>query len=355
MRLNPALDSLEPFSYCGTDYPTRLDANESCVPLSEGLRRELADAILSLNLNCYPDDRTVALRQAFGKAFSVDPDCVVPGNGSDELINMIVGRLIPYQGLVLGVERDFGSYWSNAAIFGRRVEKLPRREDMTFTADDLLDGVRRYQPDLLIFSNPNNPSGSQLTREEVIRVVEEAGCLVVVDEAYMDFSDQSLLPEFQDYANLLILRTCSKAFGMASLRLGFAVGQKRLVDAVKAVKSPYNVNSLSQKLGALVLGHPQAMKDALETILSSRDALLAGVRALEGEFPGRFHLLPSATNFITLRMADGERLYQYLGGQGIAIRYTGGLARITCGAPEENQAVLREMSSYFAATPAVEE
>lgn len=101
MRLNPALERLTPFSYCGTGYPVRLDANESCVPLSAEIRGELAAAVGNLNLNCYPDDCTVALREAFGRAFSVDPECVVPGNGSDELINMIVGRLIPYQGLVL--------------------------------------------------------------------------------------------------------------------------------------------------------------------------------------------------------------------------------------------------------------
>ena len=171
----------------------------------------------------------------------------------------------------------------------------------------------------------------------------------------MDFSDQSLLPEFQQYDNLLILRTCSKAFGMAGLRLGFAVGQKVLVDAVKAVKSPYNVNSLSQRTGALVLQHPQAMKEALQTILASRDDLLTGVKALAAEFPDRFELLESATNFATLSMKDGEALFQYLGQQGVAIRYTGGLVRITCGTPEENRAVLQEMAAYFAATPAEEE
>ena len=89
MRLNPALERLTPFSYCGTGYPVRLDANESCVPLSTEIRGELAAAVENLNLNCYPDDCAVALREAFGRAFSVDPECVVPGNGSDELISIL--------------------------------------------------------------------------------------------------------------------------------------------------------------------------------------------------------------------------------------------------------------------------
>ena len=171
----------------------------------------------------------------------------------------------------------------------------------------------------------------------------------------MDFSDQSLLPEFQEYGNLLILRTCSKAFGMAGLRLGFAVGRKELVDAVKAVKSPYNVNRLSQALGTLVLEHPPLLGEALETILASKKQLVEGLEALLKEFPSRFTLLPSATNFASLRLPDGEALHHFLGRQGISVRYTAGLVRITCGTPEENRAVLGEMASYFAAAPAAEE
>ena len=127
---------------------------------------------------------------------------------------------------------------------------------------------------------------------------------------------------------------------------------KQLVDAIKGVKSPYNVNALSQKLGAAVLRHPQTMKEALAEILASREQLLQGIRALGEAFPGRFVLLPCATNFATLRMADGEALYHYLGEQGISIRYTGGLVRITCGTAGENRAVLTKMADYFAAVPA---
>ena len=163
----------------------------------------------------------------------------------------------------------------------------------------------------------------------------------------MDFSDQSLLEECQAYDNLLILRTCSKAFGLAALRLGFAVGQKRLVDAVKAVKSPYNVNTLSQSLGTLVLRHPQAIWEALEKILHSREQLTAGLQELCRVFPNRFTLLPSATNFAALHMAEGKELYQCLGAQGIAVRYTGGLVRITCGTSQENQVVLAKIREFL--------
>lgn len=355
-QLNDKIKDLKPYDPVTEDSRIHLDANESFLPLPAPILEELAGALSQVRFNRYPDPAAGELCRAFASYYGVPVECVAAGNGSDELITVLFTGFLQRCEAFATLEPDFSMYAFNGHLQEARHIAIPKRDDCSLDIDGTIAACRREKVKLLIFSNPGNPTSLVCPREEVRRLLTSLpDTLVVLDEAYMDFSDQSLLPEFQDYANLLILRTCSKAFGMASLRLGFAIGQKRLVDAVKAVKSPYNVNSLSQKLGALVLGHPQAMKDALETILSSRGALLAGVRALEGEFPDRFDLLPSATNFITLRMADGERLYQYLGGQGIAIRYTGGLVRITCGAPEENQAVLREMSSYFAATPAVEE
>ena len=186
-------------------------------------------------------------------------------------------------------------------------------------------------------------------REEMRKLIDSLpDTLVVLDEAYMDFSDQSLLGEVEDHPNLLVLRTCSKAFGMAALRLGFAVCGKTLAGALRAVKSPYNVNSLSQAVGTAVLRRKGELDRALETILRSRDQLYAGLRELGEKYPGRFRLLPGETNFAAMEMEDGPELLAYLARQGVAIRYTGGLVRVTCGAPEENKIVLEEMAGYFA-------
>ena len=313
----------------------------------------LAAAVPQVAFNRYPDPAAQELCQAFAGYYGVPVENVAAGNGSDELITVLFTGFLQKGEAFATLEPDFSMYAFNGYLQEARHVPIPKGADYAIDVDRTIQTCRQEGVKLLIFSNPGNPTSIVCPRQEVRRLIQGLpDTLVVLDEAYMDFSDQSLLPEFHDYDNLLLLRTCSKAFGMAGLRLGFAVGQKRLVDAIKGVKSPYNVNALSQKLGAAVLRHPQAMKEALAEILASREELLQGIRALGEAFPGRFALLPCATNFATLRMADGEALYHTLGEQGISIRYTGGLVRITCGTAGENRAVLTKMADYFAAAPA---
>jgi len=321
MRLNPVIKELSPFSYCGTGYKTRLDANESCVPIPEYIKKEISDYITNtLNLNRYPDDLTVELRKAYGKAFEVDSECVVPGNGSDELINMIVGRLVPHGGVVLGVQRDFGSYWSNAAIFERKAVKLPRLEDMTFTADMLIDGAKQNNADLVIFSNPNNPSGSQLMRQEVIRIIESLDCLVVVDEAYMDFSDQSVLDLAGKYDNLIVLRTLSKAMGAAGARMGFAVSTPEITYAMRSVRDAYNVSSLDQAVATILLNHPEYREAAMAEIKKMMGILKNRLKEIEAKSNGRMKVYPSVVNFVLLWLEDARFINDELHKKDISLR-----------------------------------
>lgn len=354
-RLNDKIKDLKPYDPVEGGYRIHLDANESFLPLPETILQELGEKLPQVQFNRYPDPAAREVCQAFADFYGVPVENVVAGNGSDELITVLFTGFLQRGETFATVEPDFSMYAFNGYLQEARHVAVPKREDYSLDIDKLIETCQNEKVKLLVFSNPGNPTSVVCPREEIRRLVRGVDALVVLDEAYMDFSDQSLLPEFQEYDNLLILRTCSKAFGMAGLRLGFAVGQKALIDAVKAVKSPYNVNTLSQTLGAIVLRHPQALKEATEKILRSRQELLSGLEALEKEFPGRFCLLPCATNFATMKLADGEQLFQYLGQRGIAIRYTGGLVRITCGTTGENREVLKEIADYFAATPAAEE
>lgn len=354
-RLNDKIKDLKPYDPVEGGYRIHLDANESFLPLPETILQELGEKLPQVQFNRYPDPAAREVCQAFADFYGVPVENVVAGNGSDELITVLFTGFLQRGETFATVEPDFSMYAFNGYLQEAHHVAVPKREDYSLDIDKLIETCQNEKVKLLVFSNPGNPTSVVCPREEIRRLVRGVDALVVLDEAYMDFSDQSLLPEFQKYDNLLILRTCSKAFGMAGLRLGFAVGQKALIDAVKAVKSPYNVNTLSQTLGAIVLRHPQALKEATEKILRSRQELLSGLEALGKEFPGRFCLLPCATNFATMKLADGEQLFQYLGQRGIAIRYTGGLVRITCGTTGENREVLKEIADYFAATPAAEE
>lgn len=349
MQLNPVLEKLSPFSYCGTGYPTQLDANESCVPLSTEIKQEIAEAVLNeINFNKYPDDLTIKLREAYAKAFNVDAECVVPGNGSDELINMIVGRIVPLGGAVVGFEYDFGSYWSNAAIFGRKAIKLPRNEDMTFTADMIIEGAKANNADLVIFSNPNNPSGSQIERSEVIRIIESLDCLVVVDEAYMDFSDQSVLDLAGKYDNLIVLRTLSKAMGAAGARLGFAVSNAKLSYAMRSVRDAYNVSAINQAVGRILLSHPEHREKTLIEIKRLMSIMKVRLGEIAAKSKQQMIVYPSVVNFVLIRLEDTAPIAEAMHQKGISLRvFNKNLMRISVAEENTLNMVLNELESLL--------
>lgn len=348
-QLNEKIKDLKPYDPIQGSYRVRLDANESFLPLPQALVEEAKAAVERTAFNRYPDPAARELCQAFAACYGVQPQQVVAGNGSDELITVLFEAFLEKGDAFATVEPDFSMYAFNGHLHEARHVAIPKGKDLRLDVEAVAAACQREQVKLLIFSNPCNPTSLVCGREEMRKLIDSLpDTLVVLDEAYMDFSDQSLLGEVEDHPNLLVLRTCSKAFGMAALRLGFAVCGKTLAGALRAVKSPYNVNSLSQAVGTAVLRRKGELDRALETILRSRDQLYAGLRELGEKYPGRFRLLPGETNFAALEMEDGPELLAYLDRQGVAIRYTGGLVRVTCGAPEENKIVLEEMAGYFA-------
>ena len=348
-QLNEKIRDLKPYDPIQGSYRVRLDANESFLPLPQALVEEAKAAVERTAFNRYPDPAARELCQAFAACYGVQPQQVVAGNGSDELITVLFEAFLEKGDAFATVEPDFSMYAFNGHLHEARHVAIPKGKDLRLDVEAVAAACQREQVKLLIFSNPCNPTSLVCGREEMRKLIDSLpDTLVVLDEAYMDFSDQSLLGEVEDHPNLLVLRTCSKAFGMAALRLGFAVCGKTLAGALRAVKSPYNVNSLSQAVGTAVLRRKGELDRALETILRSRDQLYAGLRELGEKYPGRFRLLPGETNFAALEMEDGPELLAYLARQGVAIRYTGGLVRVTCGAPEENKIVLEEMAGYFA-------
>ena len=348
-QLNEKIKDLKPYDPIQGSYRVRLDANESFLPLPQALVEEAKAAVERTAFNRYPDPAARELCQAFAACYGVQPQQVVAGNGSDELITVLFEAFLEKGDAFATVEPDFSMYAFNGHLHEARHVAIPKGKDLRLDVEAVAAACQREQVKLLIFSNPCNPTSLVCGREEMRKLIASLpDTLVVLDEAYMDFSDQSLLGEVEDHPNLLVLRTCSKAFGMAALRLGFAVCGKTLAGALRAVKSPYNVNSLSQAVGTAVLRRKGELDRALETILRSRDQLYAGLRELGERYPGRFRLLPGETNFAALEMENGPELLGYLARQGVAIRYTGGLVRVTCGAPEENKIVLEEMAGYFA-------
>ena len=346
-ELNEKIRDLVPYEPIAGEYPIRLDANESFLPLPAELRARIAQTASEAAFNRYPDPLSRDVTAAFSAYYGISPDLVTAGNGSDELISILCTSFLMKGDAMMVILPDFSMYQFYASLAEGRVVTCGKRDDLTIDVDEVIAKAQAENVKMIVFSNPCNPTSLGLPREEVRRLIRSVGALVVLDEAYMDFWDQSLLGEVEQYDNLVILRTCSKAIGAAALRLGFAVASPRLTRVLRAVKSPYNVNSLSQAIGALVLGEREWEAEARERIIASRRALQASLETLAAEFPGAFSLYPSCTNFVFLKTERAKELFEGLLARGVAIRHMGGYLRVTAGSEAENAAFLEAFTALL--------
>ncbi len=320
----------------------RLDANESFVPLPAALKAQLDRALAETAVNRYPDPAALELRRAAAARYGVGVGNITAGNGSDELIAVILSCLLNKGGRLLHFAPDFSMYPFYAGLYELKSTVLSRDPARPFDMAAVIKTVRENQIDCVIFSNPCNPTSLGIDCEQVRALIEQTDALIVVDEAYMDFWDeaQSLARDVGRYDNLIVLRTCSKAFGLAGARLGFALAGPEISRTLAAVKSPYNVNALSQALGRTLLAQPQVLDEAVRAIRESVRKLGAGLAALATETGGIEQVYPTCANFVYLRMKDARAVYRRLRERGIVVRLMDGHLRISAGNETENAALL---------------
>lgn len=344
--LNEKIRNLTPYSPVEGEYGIRLDANESYFSLSEEILEEVKEAVGKVAFNRYPDPFASELCEAFANFYGIDKNFVTAGNGSDELISVIMNAFLQKGDKVMTVTPDFSMYAFYASIVEAQcVDFL--KTNLEFSVDNVIKEAKEQNIRALIFSNPCNPTSLGVKRDEMRKLISSLDCLVVLDEAYMDFWDESLIDEGEKYGNLIILRTCSKAFGLAAMRLGFAVANKTLTDVIRSVKSPYNVNSLSQAAGTAVLKHADYLKACTESIKKSRDELYEMITSLSEKYKGKIKPIAPVTNFVYTEFEKAGELFEFLKTKGIAVRKMGTHLRISAGSEEENRAVCEGIDLFY--------
>ena len=334
--INEKIRELKPYNPIEGNYRIRLDANESFLTPPPEILRKIKDAAAAVEFNRYPDPYAQALCAAFAGYYGVDPENVAAGNGSDELISILAEAFLMKGEAILTLSPDFSMYRFYGSLDESKCCEFQKNSDFTVNVDALIRMVKDCRARMLIFSNPCNPTSLGLCREEVRRLIRSVDCLVVLDEAYMDFWNQSLLGEVNEYDNLVILRTCSKAAGMAGIRLGFAVACQKLIRLLKAVKSPYNVNSVTQKIGTIVLSEKEWLTSCTKKIMESKEYLYGLVKKYQLESKNDFFVPESVTNFVTICFPEANEVFHALLKKGIAVRCFNGFLRITAGTREED-------------------
>jgi histidinol-phosphate aminotransferase len=348
MKLRPSpgtliranIQTLEPYHCAREQVQTGLllDANENPFPRWDQ----------NVQLNRYPDPYQRGLRKALADRLGVTPDMVLAGNGSDEVLDWLFKVFELSRGVAIA-EPTYGMYRVLAGIYGVPVIESRLDAHFAFSAQGFMatvpDDVR-----MLILCSPNNPTGNLLDAEEILKVVAEWDGMVVVDEAYIEFSGaDSLAPQTSRYENLAVLRTFSKAFGRAGVRLGYIVAAPWLVSCLVKVKAPYNLNAwvLTEGVNA-VKSEPETSRE-VRLIVCERERM----RSRLSNLPGISEVFPSDANFILFRCDDAAGICAELLRRQIVVRDRSsvpgleGCIRLTVGTPEENAVVLRELANIL--------
>ncbi len=347
-KLNKKLVDLVPYEPITGTYKIRLDANESCFNLNEQLKEKICKRISALDFNRYPDCIASEPVNAFSSLYGVSPELVTAGNGSDELISVISSCFFESGDTIVNVSNDFSMYGFYAQLYELNVETYQKEFDLSINADKLIAFCKEKNAKGLIFSNPCNPTSLGLCKDDVRRIIESlSDCLVILDEAYMDFWDQSLLDEVNKYDNLIILKTCSKAIGLAAVRFGFAVSNKTVTTAMRAAKSPYNNDSVAQTIAAEILSEKQYLTDCRNIIIKNTKQLYSDILAVDKKYGCFEKIYEPCTNFVYIKTADYQKIYEFMLENSIAVRKFNGYLRITAGTAEENAQFIAVLDRFY--------
>jgi len=300
--------------------------------------------------NRYPDPLQWPVKAKIAEIKGVAPEMIFLGNGSDEPIDLIFRSFCePGVDNVVSIDPTYGMYQVAADINNVEIHKVKLSLEYQFKAEDLLNAANLYTKAIFICS-PNNPTANLLDKAEIVKLLTEFDGLVVVDEAYIDFSpESSLLPDLDQYPNLIVLQTFSKAWGMAGIRLGMAFAQPEIILIFNKVKYPYNINILTQQKALELLEKAPEKEEWVKLILEERDKM---IRKLF-KFPFVQVVYPSDANFVLVKMNDARGIYEYLTEKKIIVRDRSKIAlcddclRITIGSPKENKKLRKALKKLI--------
>lgn len=332
----PNIWRLKPYSsardeYNGAAASVFLDANENPYNLPH---------------NRYPDPMQRDLKKELSAIKKVDVDNIFLGNGSDEAIDLVFRAFCePHIDNVVAIDPTYGMYQVCADVNDVEYRKVLLDEDFQFSADKLLAAADEHTK-LIFLCSPNNPTGNDLLRSEIEKLILGFDGLVVLDEAYSDFSDApSFLGDLDKYPNLIVFQTFSKAWGCAAIRLGMAFASSEIIGILSKIKYPYNVNELTQKQAMEMLRRYDEIERWVKMLKEARESLEADFAKL----PCTVKMFPSDANFFLARVTDAVKIYNYLVSEGIIVRnrnsvsLCGNCLRVTVGTSQENEKLIETM------------
>lgn len=336
------IKKLKPYSSARSEFSgvaqVFLDANENAFgsPLTKWYNR-------------YPDPLQWELKRKISTIKNVTPENILLGNGSDECIDLLIRAFCdPLKDNIVICPPTYGMYEVYAHINDVPVKEVPLLPNFQINLEGLENAIDANTK-LIFFCSPNNPTGNSMEREDIEMVLNNFDGIVVIDEAYINYSrHRSFSSELKDYPNLVVMQTFSKAWGLAALRLGMNFASPEIIDILNKIKPPYNINQATQELALKALDHLEDVNTMIKDTVEEREELTKNLLQL----PLVQKVYPSDANFVLAKTTEATNVYNYLKENGIIVRNRSSVIlcedclRITVGTPKENQQLLEALKNY---------
>ncbi len=350
LPLREDLRSLSPYGAPQLDSLVRLNTNENPYPPSPGLIKAITERIgeVSTSLNRYPDRDALQLRAGLAtflnerSHLALKAEQIWAANGSNEIIQSLF--LAFGKGTALGFTPSYSMHPLIAKVTGTPWVSGLRREDFSIDITLASAQIKSEKPELIFLTTPNNPTGTSISLSEISSLTQaarEVGGLMVVDEAYAEFSTEpSAITLLAQFPNLVVIRTMSKAFAFAGVRLGYLASDPAVVDSIQLVRLPYHLSTLTQAVALVALDFRVELLESVATLIKAREALILGLESLGAR------VIPSSANFLLFTVPSSQKVWQSLLDQGVLVRDVGlpGYLRVTIGTEEENKRFLNALS-----------
>jgi histidinol-phosphate aminotransferase len=341
--IKPAVRGLRPYSLSPHRAQVKINQNENPWDMSLALRQEILNNFESMRWSRYPDFIPASLHERLAEFAGLRADQIIAGNGSNELIQAVLMVTIGPKKRVLICEPTFALYRQVATVLGGDVESIALTNSLQYNSALLLSVVEERQPDVTIICSPNNPSGCVLDDHDLVKLLGIARGLVVIDEAYHEFAEHSVVPLLDQHENLVVLRTFSKAMALAALRVGYLMADADLVREIRKAVLPYNLNAFSQMAAEMAVERYETdLHPLVKRILNERQRLFLELSRIKGLTP-----VASKANFMLVKTEiEPKVMFEELLLRDVLIRDVSGYPmlkkyfRVSVGRPEENDELL---------------
>lgn len=332
--------NLVPYKVSATNYRWTLNANESPVNLFDIWQEEILAELKKESINLYPSANSDELREMLAKINNCSADNIVCGNGSDEIIKMITEVYVDQGDKVIIPTPTFSEYFTSVTVAGGEIVTVESKTDFTFDIDAIIDSANQNQAKLIFLCVPNNPTGLAMSQQDIDRIILGTESIIAIDEAYFEFYGKTSASIALENQRVIVLRTLSKAFGVAGIRLGYAIAQPETIDLIQRVRLPYNISALTQAVARVAVKNSEQIKQLTQKMIEERNRIIDELSVLNLE------IIESHTNFILYRSEKYEKLVSAFENERIGVRIyplnpmLKNCIRISLGTKEANDAVI---------------